>query len=388
MPDRDPGFAQRTVVAVGSGSIAKLPGECRRLEMRRPGVLIDPGLVSGPVAERIATLLPDATTIANQPGEPTFDTVAAAARSIRAAQVDGLVAVGGGSTIDTAKLARGLLAARVDSPKDLPDVIPSPVMPLIAVPTTAGTGAELGAGAVVIDPDVDDKVLIRRAELAATVAIADGDLTLSLPRNLTAYTGCDALAQAILAYVPAGSDSVAGQLALRAIRIIANALPRAVADPSDATVRRDLMLGSVLSAMAMFNSPPTYGGEHGLAEPLGAALAVHHGHLVATLLPGVAEFNVEVLAAPYAEIAQELGLGEDAKSPSGAALVAFLRQLVIEVQIPPLREVVVDFPIDELARRCERGGGLKSNPRPMRHDDVVAILTGAYDGSFRVQAAS
>lgn len=390
MPDGDPGFAQRTVVVLGSGSIARLPGECRRLEMRRPAILIDPGLVAGPVAQRIGALLPDAPVIANQPGEPTFDSVAAAARSLEAAQVDGVVAVGGGSTIDTAKVARGLIAARVDSPKDLPEEIPQLVMPLIAVPTTAGTGAELGADAVVTDPDVADKVIIGRAALAADVAIADGDLTLSLPPSLTAYTGCDALAQAIFAYVPAGWDSVAGQLALRAMRIIFDALPRAVADGSDRDARRDLMLGSVLSAMAMFNAPPTYVGEHDLVELLGVALGVHHGHLVAALLPGVAEFNVEILEEPYAEIARELGFVEESASTrrAAAALVEALRRLVEDVGIPPLRAVVTVFPVDELVRRCERRGRLAQNPRPMRRQDAVAILAGAYDGSFRVHAAS
>lgn len=385
MPDRDPGFAQRTLVVVGPGTIETLDGHCRHLGSSRPVVLIDAALEDGLVGARIGALLPRSEVVAAPAGEPSFDSVSAVAEAVAATGADLVVAVGGGSTIDTAKLARGLIASGHESLRDLPPAFAREPMPLVAVATTAGTGAELGAGAVVADPEQQQKVLVKRQSLAAAVAIADSELTTSLPPHLTAFTGCDALAQAILAYVPAGDDSVAGHLALRALRLLYDHLPAAVEDGHDLEARSNVMLGAVLSAMAMYNSPPEYGGEHAFAEPLGTVLGVHHGHLVAAFLPGVAEFNVDALRPAYATIARELRLVDGVDDRAAAdALVSALRELVVRLRIPPLRERVEDFPADALAARCAQDEAFGLNPRPITHADAVGILAGAYDGTFRV----
>ncbi len=387
MADRAPGFLQRTVIAVGAGSISRLPDECVRLGLKRPAVLIDQPLLKTGSGARIKQLVAHAVVIPRTPGEPTFSSVAKTADDILAADVDGVIAVGGGSTIDSGKIARGLLAADVRSPLEIPDQLPAEPLPLITVPTTAGTGAEIGSGAIVYDPDADDKVLVRRQEFAAAVAIADGDLTLSLPPQLTAYTGCDALAQAILAYVPAGWDSISGQTALRAIGLIYRNLPVAVASGADRATRANMMLGSVLSALAMYNAPPTYAGEHVFAEPIGPALGVHHGHAVAAFLAGTAEFNVEVLAPQYAEIAREIGIADQATSNGDASqgLVAALRQLVVELGIPALSTVVDEYPIEALVERCSRHESYAFNPRQIRPEDAAVILVGAYNGTFAAE---
>jgi len=383
--DRGSGFVQRTQVAVGVGTIARLPAELDRLGVIRPVVLCDAALVEGPVGARIRTLLPHATIVGRAGGEPSFDSIRDDARQIELAEADGLVAVGGGSTIDTAKLGRGLLAARVSDLAMLPDPLPSRPLPFIAVPTTAGTGAEIGSGAIAFDPRVDDKILVRRPELVADLAIADAELTLSLPANLTAWTGCDALGQALLAYVPAGWDSVAGQLALRAIKLIVDALPRAVADGQDLDARRDQMLGSVLSALAMFNAPPTYAGEHTFAEPVGAALHIHHGMAVAQFLAGTVELNAEVASDRFAEVARELGLADQTVPPMEATLVlaARLRALVDEFGIPALRDVAPDADLNVLAARCARHDGYLLNPRPLDDAATLAVLEGAWTGTWR-----
>jgi alcohol dehydrogenase class IV len=390
VPDRGSGFVQRTAIAVGLGSIERLPTEARRLGSVRPVVLIDAALAGGPIDARVRSVIPDAVVIPREGAEPSFDSVARDAALISDARADGVVAVGGGSTLDTAKLARGLLAARVADLAELPEILPAAPLPLVAVPTTAGTGAEIGAGAIVFDPRVDDKILIRRPELVADVAIADGDLTVTLPPTLTAWTGCDALGQAILAYVPAGWDSVSGQTALRAIRLIFDALPRAVENGLDREARRDQMLGSVLSALAMFNSPPTYAGEHVFAEPVGAALHVHHGFAVAAFLAGTVEFNVEVLADRFAEISLELGLAPHDTPPKEAAhaFADALRRWVVRLGIPSLRQLAPEAEVSALAARCARHDGYSLNPRPIGISDAEAIVRGALSGSWRVEYAA
>lgn len=385
MPDRRPGFVQRTALRVGSETIGELPESARSLGMSRPAIVIDHGLLSTPVGETLRRLLPDAAIIAHPTGEPSVASILAVAAELRLNGVDGIVAVGGGSSLDTGKVSRALIAARVERWSDLPEQIPAG-LPLITVPTTAGTGAEAGSGALLYDPELGDKVLVRRLGMAAELAIADGDLTLGLPPRLTAYTGLDALAQAILAYVPATGDSISGHVALRAIRLIFRHLPRAVADGADRAARAGMMQGSVMSALAMFNAPPTYAAEHTFAEAIGPTAGVSHGHAVAAFLVPVAEYNLEALAESYAEIAVELGL-VDETTPAAKAATAFvgrLEALVLEVDVEPLSKVAKSWERDTLAERCRRHDGFAVNPRPIDDAALTRILDCAYEGSLRL----
>lgn len=385
MPDRPPGFCQRTPVNVGPGVIGHLPQEVRRLGIREPVVLMDEALVDGPVGRRIASLLPEATVISPEPGEPTYKTVSLTVDKVKQASGDGLVAVGGGSTIDTAKIARGLLSAHVATPTDLPSSFPQPLLPLIAVPTTAGTGSEVGAGAVVTDPDTGEKVLVSKSQLAPDLALADGDLTLTLPRHLTAFTGCDALAHALLAYVGSGKYAVSGVLALQAVKTIVEDLPDAVRNGSDRTVRARMMFGSVTSAISMFTSPMTYAGEHTFAEALGPPLQLHHGHVVAVFLPGVAQFNRRPLTGPLGEVARHLGLvGSDVSNDEASTvLIERLRTFLKDLGIAPLGDDVKDR-AEDLVPLVKRHPGFALNPCPLDDAAVAAIIRGACTGSYDV----
>lgn len=349
--------------------------------------MIDQGLTSTPTGQAVVAALREPRTIAVPGGEPGLVSVLELADRLRALDADGVVAVGGGSTIDAAKLARGFLACEARTFEDLPEEIVG-ILPLIAIPTTAGTGAEIGSGAIVYDPAIDDKILVRRRGLAATVALCDPEATATLPPHLTAFTGCDALAQAILAYVPAGWDSVSGQTALRAIRLIYRNLPDAVADGQDRKARRNQMLGSVLSAMAMYNAPPEYAGEHIFAEPIGALLGIHHGHAVAAFLPPMAEFNRKVLCEPFAQIALELGLPGDTDQALADELIRALRAFVLELKVPAVADVVDEYELDELIRKSKSHEAFALNPREISDRDAAAIIAGAFTGSFRVDHES
>lgn len=387
MPDRAPGFRQSTAIDCEVGAVERLADHAYRLGIRKPLLLIDTTLVDGPVGERIRSLLPTADLHRLQPGEPSEESVAQAAKVLVASDCDGVIAVGGGSTLDTAKVSRGMLAAETIT-LPLPAPLPRAPLPLVTVPTTAGTGAELGAGAVIYDPKVDTKSLVKIASLAADVAVCDGDLTLGLPASLTAYTGLDALAQAILAYVAAGPESVAGQNALVAVRLIHRALPEAVARGSDRAVRGRMMLGSVMSALAMFNAPPTYGGEHLFAEPLGAALGIHHGHTVAALLPGTIDLYLGVLARRFGELGTALGVtgGSQDQEHAAAAFAVEVRRLVRSLGVAGLgTRTTVDAA--EAAAALATKVDLDAGPRPVTEAELTALLRGGFSGSFALEPA-
>jgi alcohol dehydrogenase class IV len=381
MSDRDPGFQQRTAVALGAGVVERLPRECARLGAQRPVVLIDAALADGPISARVKALLPDAPLVTPSPGEPSYRSVDDCTTAVLHNNVDGVVAVGGGSTIDTAKLLRGVHASDRPVP-ELPERFERKLMPLIAIPTTAGTGAELGAGAVVTDSSTGTKTLVRRQELAADVALADGDMTLSLPSNLTAYTGCDAFAQAFLAFVPAGEHSISGQLALEAMRTIHRTLPCVVERGDDRELRATMMRGSVLGAMAMFNAPPEYGAEHLFAEAVGGRLRVHHGHLVAAYLPATAELNQTALAPEFAAVARALGIADDSADDTEAVdtLIAALQTFVARVGVQPLRAAASEYPLDELVDLCLKSDAAPLNPVPLDRANVANVLRSGYRG--------
>jgi len=386
MPDRQPGFTQPTVLDVGPGAVQRLGAHAERLNMGRIVLLIDAALAEGDVGKAVRAQLPRAAVLTTPSGEPTIASIEEVASQVARHEANGIVAVGGGSTMDSGKLSRALLASGAAAIKSLPARIPAGKIGLILMPTTAGTGAEVGGGSLVFDPSVDDKILVRRPGMAADLALADGDLTLGLPASLTAYTGLDALAQAILAYVPATSDSLSGPIALAAINLILRHLPAAVANGRDRGARAGMMQGSVLSALAMFNAPPLYAAEHIFAEPIGAVIKVHHGHMVAAFLPGTAEFNEPVLRERYADIARATGTA-GASASDGAASAAWverLRRLVSDLAVPPLKAVVKNWNTDALLAQCKRNEGYASNPRPMNDDEARAIMTSAYDGSFRL----
>lgn len=387
MGDRSPGFQQLTALAVGPGVRRRVRLELERLGSTRPALLIDANVLATAVGNAVPEDVEYRAVITAQAGEPSVETVAHVAAKLKNAGADGLVATGGGSTLDTGKLARGLLAAGLSDPRALPEPLGSEVMPLIAVPTTAGTGAEVGAGAIVHDARVDSKILIRRPELAADVALADAELTLDLPSFLTAVTGLDAFAQALMAYVSAGPSSISGSTAIDSLRLIWKALPQAVADPLRLDARSSMMLGSVMSALAMYNAPPTYAGEHVFAEQLGPVLGVAHGHAVAAFLPGVVEFNCPALTDRFAEVSRALSLSPDGSSDERAAssLASKLRGFVKSLEVPPLPQQS-NGDLAELVRRVERHEAFALNPRRFDPSDAVSILIGAFDGSFSIGA--
>ncbi|MBN1284375.1 MAG: iron-containing alcohol dehydrogenase [Anaerolineae bacterium] len=307
-------------------------------------------------------------------GEPTLDYVEAARALARREGVEVVVGVGGGSPMDAAKAVAGLFphAGPVHEYHTGARKVPGGGLPFVAVPTTAGSGAEVTKNAVLTDPARGVKESLRHDGWFARAALVDPELTYSAPPDVTAASGSDALCQAIEAYVSTGAMPVTDALAKEAIARIARALPVACAQPQDAVARADMLYGSLLAGLALSNA--RLGGVHGMAHPLGVRFNLPHGLICGLLLPYVMEYNIEHARRKYEHVAILLGVG------GAEAGIARVRRLLEKINIPlRLRDVGVDraqFPA--IVVESLPSGSLKHNPRKLGAEDVTAILEAAW----------
>jgi alcohol dehydrogenase class IV len=315
-------------------------------------------------------------------GEPTLDVIQEGLDRARAGGIEVMIGVGGGSAMDTAKAIAGLYThpGTVHEYYRGERAVSGGGLPWIAVPTTAGTGAEATKNAVLIDPEARDKFSLRHDGWFATVALLDPELTLSMPPEITAATGSDALTQAIESYTSIGASPITDGLAVEAITRIARSLKQAVRKGSDLEARADMLYGSMLAGCAMANA--RLGGVHGMAHPLGARYNIPHGVVCGLLLPYVLAYNVEYAERKYAHIAQLLGVDTREMDPDKAAQAAVqrVRELVTELDIPERLGTLgvkrEDFPL--IVEGSLPSGSLKHNPRPLAAQDVKAILDAAF----------
>ncbi len=324
-----------TQVRFGAGAIATLPKELALLGLKRPLLVTDPGLVATGLAARVQALLPEGSPIfSDLPANPSTAHVEAAVACYRESDCDGLVALGGGSAID---LAKGV-ALMATHPGELRDYDTMKVIrkqgrpigpqtaPLVAIPTTAGTGSEVANSALVI-VGPGEKILLSNNFLLPRLAIADPELTLSLPRALTAGTGMDALSHCIESLCcvnenpPVKAVSVDG-----AARVWAN-LRTAVAEPGNLDARSEVLMGAIEAGMTMANG---LGAVHALSHALGGLPSpqLHHGTVNAVLLPAVMEFNRPHCAAHFARLHAAFALAP------GDDVVTAIRRLTRELGMP------------------------------------------------------
>jgi alcohol dehydrogenase class IV len=312
--------------------------------------------------------------------------------------VDVVVGIGGGSCLDAAKCAAVLLT-HGGTPADYYGEyrVPGPVTPLVAVPTTSGTGSEVTPVAVLADPGRAVKIGIASPHLIPTVAICDPELTLSCPPGLTAVSGADALAHAIEAYTTLrrppsprltlehafiGKNPLCDLLALEAVRRIGRSLERAVETGSDQAARADMMLGSTLAGLA-FGTAGT-AAAHAIQYPVGALTHTAHGLGVAALLPYVMAYNRPACEAEFAEIGAALGLPATGATAARAdAAIEGVAALFARIGIPPdLRALGVGADdlddIGRLALGAERL--IKNNPRPLTPETMAGLVRAAFDG--------
>lgn len=316
-------------------------------------------------------------------GEPTLALARAGAEAARAAGCDVVLGIGGGSALDAANA----IAALATQPGDVLDYLEvigggrpldAPPLPCVAVPTTAGTGSEVTRNAVLGCPEAGVKVSLRSPAMLPRAAVVDPELTLSLPPAVTAATGLDALSQLVEPFVSARRQPLTDALCRTGLPAIAQALRRACAEPTDLTARASLSLASLCGGMALANAG--LGAVHGFAGPIGGMFPAPHGAVCAVLLPGVMEANIAAahgggeqdILARYFEVARLL-TGEPTASP--AAGVAWVRQLVAELAIPPLSlygMTAADVPA--VVEKARQASSMKGNPVQLDDGDLTAIL--------------
>ncbi|MEE4146765.1 MAG: iron-containing alcohol dehydrogenase [Halieaceae bacterium] len=382
------GFEFNTVKRIisGAGSALQLADQCRALGMARPLLVTDPGLMAIGLVQPVLSALADAGVAAvvfDQVREdPPEATVLSAADLGRSQGVDGVLAVGGGSSMDVAKVVAVLLGGR-QALAQLYGVgnVTGARLPLVLVPTTAGTGSEVTPVAVITTGETT-KAGVSSPVLLPDAAVLDADLTLGLPPAVTAMTGVDAMVHAIEAYTSRHQKNpISDNLARQALQLLARNIRTAVHDGRNREARENMLLGACLAGQAFANAPVA--AVHALAYPLGGHYHIPHGLSNSLVLPSVLEFNAPDACELYAELAEivvggAVAGGAEAKT---AALIAALRQLIDDVALPAtLRLAGVDE--DKLEMLAEdamlQQRLLVNNPRDVAYDDALAIYRAAY----------
>ena len=340
----------------------------------RPLVVVDSGL-EDLVPGVVAALAPlaGAVRFVKEPGEPTIAIVEAAAEALAEADCDAIVAIGGGSSMDTAKAAR-LVAGQGGPYRRFVGgavTFEPPGIPLVCVPTTAGTGSEVSGGAVITDDRTHVKAGIANPLMRAQYALVDPVLTHGLPPSVTAQTGIDALAQAIAAVVVRVATPVGDAIALESVRLAADALPRVVANGTDADARSRMACASMMAGLSMNISD--CGSEHSLGQALGGMLGLPHGLTIGLVLAETMDRDRRYVPDRFARIAEALGEqpGED-----GEGAVRGVQRILAEIDFPTMSSVGVQAgQLDALADLALADGFIAVAPAPWPKDAVVAAYT-------------
>ena len=375
-------FATATRIVFGEGTAREVAAAARAMGQR-------PLLVTGASADRAEFLhkgLQPAASIRIS-GEPEISHIREGAGYARGERCDVVVAIGGGSVIDAGKALAALLTNPGD-PLDYLEVIgraqplEHPAAPLIAVPTTAGTGSEVTRNAVLASPEHQVKASLRSAYMLPRLAVVDPELTLGLPPAVTAASGLDALTQLIEPYVSVRANRMTDMFCADGIPRAAAALPQVWDDPSGRRARGDMAWASLLGGMSLANA--ALGAVHGFAAPLGGMFSAPHGALCAALLPHVMEANVRALRARaagspvvgrYEQVARWLTGRPEASAEEGVEWVAALCR---KLCIPPLRRYGVEREaIPQVVARAARASSMKGNPIPLSEEELAGILARA-----------
>ncbi len=376
---------------VGGGSVAQVADVLRRLGLARPLVVTDPHMVASGLLRRCLDPLEAAGIAApvfsDTVSDPTDTVVAAGVARMRAGDFDCLIGFGGGSSIDTAK-AMALLALG-DAPMSAYKVPASPdraALPIIAIPTTAGTGSEATRVTVVTDTARDEKMLIMGLGCLPLAAIVDYELTFSLPKRITADTGIDSLTHALEAYVSRRANPVTDGWAMASMALIGAHLRTAYHEPRNAAAREAMMLGAMLGGLAFSNASVAL--VHGMSRPIGAHFHVPHGLSNAMLLPAVTRFSVAAAPARYAAAARQTGLArtQDDDDAACARLVEGLAALNSELEVPSPRAYGIasaawEERLDIMAEQALASGSPANNPRVPDKAEIVALYRAVYSAN-------
>lgn len=369
----------------GAGSISEIVTEAKKRAFKKALVVTDPDLIKFNVAKNVTDLLEKAglayDIFSQVKANPTVKVVKAGIEAFKAAGADYLIAIGGGSSMDTAK-AIGIIInnpeyADVTSLEGAIDT-KNPSVPIIAVPTTAGTAAEVTINYVITDEEKKRKFVCVDPHDIPVVAIIDAKMMSSMPKGLTASTGMDALTHAIEGYTTLGAWELTDMMHLKAIEIISRSLRKAV--ENDPQGREDMALGQYIAGMGFSNVG--LGVVHGMAHPLGAFYDTPHGIANAVLLPYVMEYNAEYTGEKFKYIAEAMGVDTTGMSQAEyrAAAVSAVKQLSKDVGIPEkLHEIgVKEEDLQALSESAFADVCTGGNPRPCTVESILGIYKTAF----------
>ncbi|KZM43007.1 alcohol dehydrogenase [Marinomonas sp. SBI22] len=371
------------MLQVGENASHATPNILASLGCRHPLIITDKMMVQLGYAEKIQAVLAEqdmqADIFDDTVPEPTVASIQAGVKRIQEGDYDSIIALGGGSPIDSAK-AMSILGKFGGEMRDykFPRVVTESGLPIVAIPTTAGTGSEVTKVTIITDEKTDEKMLCMGIGFMPVAALVDYTLTLSLPARITADTGIDALTHAMEAYVSKKASLYSDSQALEAMRLIAPNLRRVYHDGGDKKAREEIMLGSTLAGVAFSNASVAL--VHGMSRPIGAAFHVPHGLSNAMLLPTVTEYSIPAAVERYAQCSRAMGVAteQDDDVTANKKLLAELRALNDELKVPTPEQFGIDREefmglLETMADQALASGSPNNNPRVPSADEVIEL---------------
>lgn len=372
-------FYVPTQIIFHSGALARLRGLVKR-EYRATRLLLvtDQGIIQSGIAEKVISHIPDMDIFDEIEPNPKSTTINRGGELVRTIKPELIIGLGGGSSLDAAK-AIALLATNPQTIEEYEgkQMYTHPPLPVIAIPTTCGTGSEVTWVSVITDTQRNFKMSIKGPHMFPCAALIDPDLLVSLPPSLVASTGLDALTHALEAYTVNQRTPITDILAREALLLIYRSLPPAYEDiASNTRARENLMLGSTLAGMAFGNSD--VGAVHCLAETIGGLFDIPHGVANSIFLPFVMEYNLPAVKDRYATIARFLQLSQETDDIAAKVLIEKIKSLSSRLNVPSFRSLSIpEDQFSDIAERSVQNNSNASNPRVVTSSDYVSILRAA-----------
>jgi alcohol dehydrogenase class IV len=372
-----------TTVWAGPGRIAELPAACATLGIKRPLLVTDEGLRDAQMVRSALELVPGTGLFARVRGNPVAANIEDGLAAYRAGAHDGVIAFGGGSALDAGKVI-AFMSGQTRPLWDFEDVGDwwtradrRGIAPIIAVPTTAGTGSEVGRAGVVINEATHQKKIIFHPQMMPGVVISDPELTVGLPPNITAATGIDAFVHCFEAFCAPGFHPLADGIALEGMRLIQTYLPRACANGKDIEARSRMLAAASMGATAFQKG---LGGVHAIAHPVGAYFNTHHGLTNAVLLPYVIVHNRPAIELHLQVIARTLGLSGEPFAAMFDWVLDFRRCLGIPHTLKDIGVPLTNS--DTIGHEASLDPSAGGNPRPTDERDYARIFRSAVKGDL------
>ena len=383
--------APRAIV-VGGGAVAEIAGLLGRFGLSRPLVVTEPNMVSSGLLARCLDPLARAgvrhSVFSGAVCEPTDISVEAGVAVLRAGAYDCLIGFGGGSPIDTAK-AMAILATGAEGTKTrafkVPFIADVAALPVIAIPTTAGTGSEVTRNSIITDTERTEKMLITGLGAVPLAAIVDFTLSFSVPKRTTADTGLDTLCHALEAFVSRRANPYSDVQARWAFELIGHNLRTAYHEPENAAAREAMMLSATIAGLSFSNASVAL--VHGMSRPIGAHFHVPHGLSNAMLLPAITRFGLSSAVSRYAEAGRHIGFSDSPDDAVAAeALADGLAAMNAEFAVPSPRQFGIDpqaweSKIDLMADQALASGSPANNPRLADKAEILALYRAVYAGN-------